>query len=313
MEKIGDLESQELRQGARKAFLYHLETIYLVTKSDIKTTLSPATVFAVVNAASGTLLTTNSAPSLWEISLRLPKTILWIWLNLYIFNLANQRLPNSIIEDSINKPWRAIPSGRLTATQARHLLLTFIPVAYLSTFYLGGRNESMALMILTWLYNDLGAGDENFLIRHIANALGFCAFASGASQVACGFPAHTLSENAYRWLLLVAAIITFTIQFQDMEDLMGDRMRNRKTLPIILGEPETRLFNAVVILVFSATASAFWQSTLSGYLVPGTLGVIIAGRTLMLQSVPSDRKTFQLWCLWLVIIYALPLTKLQLF
>jgi hypothetical protein len=50
-------------------------------------------------------------------------------------------------------------------------------------------------MILTWVYNDLGAGDENFLLRHINNALGFVSFGAGASQVACGFPGYTLNQE----------------------------------------------------------------------------------------------------------------------
>jgi len=152
-------------QETGKPVFYHLKTTYLITRSDIKTTIYPATIFALSSALSGPLLTTNSTPNLLRIILRLPNIILWTWSNLWIFNLANQRLPNSVLEDSINKPWRAIPSGRLTPTQARHILLISIPIVCLSTFYLGGREASAALMILTWVYNDLGAGDENFFVR----------------------------------------------------------------------------------------------------------------------------------------------------
>lgn len=41
-------------------------------------------------------------------------------------------------------------------------------------------------MILTWMYNDLGAAEETFLVRNISNALGFICFEAGAAQVACG-------------------------------------------------------------------------------------------------------------------------------
>jgi 4-hydroxybenzoate polyprenyltransferase len=164
-------------------------------------------------------------------------------------------------------------------------------------------------MVLTWLYNDLGAADENFLIRHINNAFGFVTFGAGASQVACGFPHHTLNSTAYIWLGVIAAVITCTIQFQDMEDQEGDRLRDRRTLPIVLGDVLTRRLNALVIIAFSLIAPAFWRLGIIGYLVPVILGLVIAGRTLVLKSLSADKQTFKLWCLWLVTLYLLPLAK----
>ncbi|RDW66511.1 hypothetical protein BP6252_10146 [Coleophoma cylindrospora] len=286
-----------------------MKTAYIITKSDIKTTVLPATTFALANAISGPLLTTAPTPAPIDVLLRLPKAILWAWMNLWLFNLANQRLPDSILEDSINKPWRAIPSGRLTATQARHLLLISIPIVLGASWLLGGRNECIALMVLTWIYNDLGAGDENFLVRHFLNALGFAAFGAGATQVACGFPNFTLNNTAYQWLGIVVLAITCTIQFQDMEDQPGDRLRGRKTLPIIFGEERTRWWNAFSILAISLVACLFWQVGLIGCLIPGIVSMVIAGRTLMLHGVGPDRQTFKLWCVWLITLYLLPLAK----
>lgn len=226
-------------------------------------------------------------------------------MNLWIFNLANQRLPNSILEDSINKPWRAIPSGRLISEEARHLLLFCIPIVFLSTMYIGGNKESLFLMVLTWMYNDLGAAEENFIIRHINNALGFVTFGAGAAQVACG----SLNTISYCWLLFIAAAISCTIQFQDMEDQEGDRMRFRKTLPIVLGDSATRKVNAITIVTFSMAAPAFWRLDLAGYLLPMSLGVLIGVRTLLRTDLAADKQTFKLWCLWLMMLYVLPFAR----
>lgn len=283
----------------------------MVTQSDLKTTLLPATAFAVTAVTSGQLLTTNSTLDFFTVISRLPQSILWIWMNLWIFNLANQRLPQSIIEDSINKPWRAIPSGQLSPQQARHLLLASVPMVYLVALYIGGRDESVILMVLTWMYNDLEAGDEYFLLRHVINALGFATFGAGASQVACAFPMQRLNEVAYRWLAVISAAITCTIQFQDMEDQEGDLLRNRRTLPIILGDSMARRVNAAAIITFSLIAPNFWQLSLVGYLVPTILGSSIAARTLFLRTLAADKQTFQLWCLWLISLYLLPLAKVK--
>jgi 4-hydroxybenzoate polyprenyltransferase len=164
-------------------------------------------------------------------------------------------------------------------------------------------------MILTWVYNDLGAGDENFLLRHINNALGFVSFGAGASQAACGFPGYTLNQDAYLWLGVIAAVITCTIQFQDMEDQEGDRLRDRKTLPIVFGDNLTRWGNAVVIIFFSLMVPSFWRMDLSGYFLPVLLGTIISGRTLFFKTLASDKQTFRLWCLWLTSLYCLPVIK----
>jgi 4-hydroxybenzoate polyprenyltransferase len=231
--------------------------------------------------------------------------MLWTWSNLWIFNLANQRLPNSILEDSINKPWRAIPSGRLSSNAARYLLICSIPLVYISTLYLGGREESVILMVLTWIYNDLGAADENFFVRHINNALGFVGFAAGATQVLCG----PLTTTTYEWLAVIAAVITFTVQFQDMEDQEGDRERGRRTLPIVLGDGLTRVVNALVILAFSFIAPAFWMLGWEGYVLPVVLGGAISGRTLFTTTLLADKKTFKLWCIWLIGLYLLPMFK----
>jgi 4-hydroxybenzoate polyprenyltransferase len=166
-------------------------------------------------------------------------------------------------------------------------------------------------MILTWVYNDLGAGDENFFVRHINNALGFVSFGAGASQVACGYPDHTLNEDAYLWLGLIAAVITCTIQFQDMEDQEGDSLRNRKTLPIVCGDKLTRRGNAVVIILFSLLVPAFWRLELAGYFLPVLLGTVIAVRTLFFETLASDKQTFRLWCLWLTTLYCIPIIKRQ--
>ncbi|CZT43382.1 uncharacterized protein RSE6_03412 [Rhynchosporium secalis] len=294
-------------QTEDRTFFFHVKTAFLITKSDVKTTILPATTFAFTAAYSG-VFSAEPTPDCHILLLRLLKSILWTWMNLWIFNLSNQRLPNSVLEDSINKPWRAIPSGRLTSEEARRILLLSIPLVFLITLYIGGSRESLFLMVLTWIYNDLGAAEENFLIRHLNNALGFTTFGAGAAQVAC---AGTLNTTTYCWLAVIAAAITCTIQFQDMEDQEGDRMRFRRTLPIVLGDFPTRRINALTIIIFSILAPAFWQLSLLGYLVPVVMGLTIAIRTVTRKDLAADKQTFKMWCLWLILLYVLPFAKNQ--
>jgi 4-hydroxybenzoate polyprenyltransferase len=96
-----------------------------------------------------------------------------------------------------------------------------------------------------------------------------------------------------------------------MEDQEGDRLRNRKTLPIVCGDDSTRWGNAAAILLFSLLVPAFWRMGIVGYCLPVLLGAVIAGRTLFLKTLASDKQTFRLWCLWLTTLYCLPVVKHQ--
>lgn len=96
------------------------------TESDISTFVDPDTIFGVLCALSGTNLTTNSSPDPVAILGRIPLVAFLIWINLSVFDIGNQRLPEAVLEDSANKPWRPIPSGLITPVQARRLLLTVL-------------------------------------------------------------------------------------------------------------------------------------------------------------------------------------------
>jgi hypothetical protein len=98
-------------------------------------------------------------PDLFRILSRTPFIILWNWLNLLVFNIANQRLPDSIIEDKINKPWRPMPSCRLSADEARQLLLLVLPCSLTLISYIGALDDALLMVTLTWMYNDLGGAD----------------------------------------------------------------------------------------------------------------------------------------------------------
>jgi 4-hydroxybenzoate polyprenyltransferase len=111
------------------------------------------------SALAGPALTSNEAPSLSHILSRIPLVFLWNWLNLIVFNIANQRLPDSVLEDQINKPWRPIPSNRLTSNEARQLLLYVLPCSLCLLYFIGPFEDALWMVVLTWMYNDLGGAD----------------------------------------------------------------------------------------------------------------------------------------------------------
>ncbi|KAF4633169.1 hypothetical protein G7Y89_g4949 [Cudoniella acicularis] len=135
------------------------------------------------------------------------------------YKKANQRLPDSISEDKINKPWRPIPMKRISAQGAQKLLLWVIPIVLIATYFLGGFEETIAMMVLTWMYNDLSGADHHYLTRNLINALCFICYSSGSTKVAAGYELWKLNDRMRQWLVIVACIVFSALQMQDMADM----------------------------------------------------------------------------------------------
>ena len=114
---------------------------------------------------------------------RLPHVIFWVWLHLLQFDVANQYLDPT--EDALNKPYRPIPSGRVTLRQAQILRWTLVPICLaLSTCYsMPTMWTSVLLCLLTHTYNDLYF-HGHWLTRNISIAFGLSSFELGATLVA---------------------------------------------------------------------------------------------------------------------------------
>lgn len=288
------------------SFVY---VLYLVTSSDLVSVLCPGVLYGVLSCLSGTLLLTKDEPHLFAILQRLPQMLIWIWLNLLVLCLANQRLPASVSEDAVNKPWRPLPSGRLTSTRARTILMLAIPVTSAASLVLGGSRETLVLFALNWIYNDLDAANDHYLARNLLNGLGITCISAGASLVGCE-SACEVTMHGYHWWFIVATTIGTTVQIQDLYDQEGDKIRGRSTMPLILGDATTRWSVASMVLVWSIAIPLYWQTTsLVGSYVPLVLASTMAYRLLLLRSVGQDRGTFKVWVIWMVSLYAIPWAK----
>ncbi|KAL8734971.1 MAG: hypothetical protein Q9181_002994 [Wetmoreana brouardii] len=220
----------------------------LFTVSDIKSVIVPETILGATSALSGSLLTDNDAPEPWQIFFRVPHVVTWNWLSLFLFDLCNQSQTQSVLEDSVNKPWRAIPSNCITSAQTRALLLLVIPSVYLATLRLGGTWEAVTLMVGTWMYNDLGGADNGAFVRNLLNGFGYICYSSGSMRIATGYGRHELNETSTWWLGMIGGIIFTTLQMQDMPDVHGDAKRGRQTIPLIYGDRAARWSIAIPVM-----------------------------------------------------------------
>ncbi|KAL8651747.1 MAG: hypothetical protein Q9210_003078 [Variospora velana] len=171
---------------ATASWIFHLRTIWLFTFSDLKTIVGPKTVFGLVNSLAAPEFGVGSSPEAASLLRRTVIVAVWTWINLLPFAIDNQRQPAAIAEDSVNKPWRPMPSKRLTEQRARQIMFALYPVAGLTSCYFGGLRQCIALVALGYWYNDRGGADSSFVVRNFINACGFVCYSSGAMEVALG-------------------------------------------------------------------------------------------------------------------------------
>ncbi|TVY75625.1 Fumagillin beta-trans-bergamotene synthase [Lachnellula suecica] len=304
------------RRPHTNALGYFLHTLWLFTVSDLKTFVVPEALFGILGALSGPLLTNNLRPSVCLIASQVPKVFLWTWLNTLVFDLSNQRHLESVAEDRLNKPFRPLAAGRITPSQTRNLLLVSVPVLLMVTyFYLGSYEETVLLISVTWMYNDLGGSDGHFVVRNLIIGIAYIIYGSGALRVAsyCVLENYGLNTSGYVWSCIIGAVICTTIQVQDLKDKEGDRTRNRHTAPLALGDECARWTIAFPVAFWSVFCSLFWQLGICLSVSLISFGMVIAVRVVCLKGFSADRKTWKLWSYWLAVLYVLPVVNRYLY
>ncbi|PYI09499.1 hypothetical protein BO78DRAFT_308475 [Aspergillus sclerotiicarbonarius CBS 121057] len=292
-------------------------SIWLFTYSDLKTIIATSVGFGMLTAAGASAFKVDPMASWLDYPKGLLAVFLWTWLNLLPFSIDNQRQPASILEDSLNKPWRPMPAKRMTPQQARQLMLILDAAAVGASVLLGGGfTPCLTLLGLGYWYNQARGSDNGFAVRNLINGLGFVSYLCGAAQLALGrvrwaqFIAG--GSRGLLWLATIGAVVMTTVQTQDMYDQVGDRARGRRTLPLIIGDGPARWVTAIAMAIWGPYCVWFWSGTPTAQsLGGGVMGVglawVIARRCLTVRSQAGDRVTFRLWNLWLVSLYALPL------
>lgn len=259
----------------------------MFTESDFITLVIPAATFGLFGAIAN--------PEFHGmLVVRTGQALLFVWTNLLVFNLANQGTEAAVLEDKINKPWRPIPSGRITIDQTITLLLCCIPLVLGLSWCMDVGVESSLLIHLTWIYNQ--GGGEHWFVRNVILSAAFGLFNSGSARLT--------GYINYEWTALVSVVILTTMQVQDLKDQDGDRLRGRKTLPLVIGDV-ARWTVAVPLVLWSIVCPWFLGCTIWGYVMAGS-GIVVAMRVLWSEE---DKLTWKCWAGWLILLYALPVMR----
>ena len=293
---------------------YSVYTLWLFTRSDLKTIVFPCTAFGVLNTLAisigddGENHQRTDQDRYYHILRKTPLLLLWAWINLLPFAINNQRQPEAVEEDRMNKPWRPMPSGRISPKVAKWLMFIMYLLAVILSRVLRNLAQSLTLIVLGFWYNNLRGADSNCLIRNFINACGFICFTSGTMQVAVGKEQSALLLLGW-WYSTIACIVFSTVQTQDMYDQRGDAVRKRSTVPIAIGDGLARWTIAIPMILWCWLVPFLWKTSTIGYIPSVLLGLSVAYRSLRNRSELADKQTFRLWNLWMVSIYMLPMIK----
>lgn len=168
--------------------VYHIKTLYLFTKSDIKTTILPdvrSSLILLPPSLISRQLCIAISLTRQTSHVHILNTVLWIWILLLAFCVSNQASIQSVVEDTINKPWRPIPSSRVTIDQARTLRWILVIINLIFSTYHGNLKAAAIFLSADFAYNDLGLSAWWFT-KSLLNAVGYASFQYGAVIVASG-------------------------------------------------------------------------------------------------------------------------------
>ena len=234
-----------------------------------------------------------------------------MYLLLLQFSLHNQRHPLSITEDSINKPWRPLPSRRITVHQTNKLLLVLYIVLVLVNIYLRIMPLFVIYTAIVFVYNDFGGGGT--ALRNIYNAAGFACFLSGGLHIALGRGfGNPIPHDAYRWVALMTGILVTTFHAQEFRDARGDNAIGRRTLLTLVGATPARVLLVMAIAFWSFFVPRWlhtaWLVTAGPYLLGAAvsaLAMLGAGK----MDTRLDRRMYKSWTLWVISLSVLPWLK----
>jgi 4-hydroxybenzoate polyprenyltransferase len=287
--------------------IYVIRLIWDLTESNFVTFVVPCSSFGILGALAAPILASGPHVRVVDVLMRVPLVVLFNWHNVLNFDLANQRWPESVVEDRLNKPWRPIVTGKLTMDQARRSMLVTIPSALLVNYALGVWRQGVFILILTWLYNDIRGGDE--VVRDLIISIAYGLFNSASLEIALGGQSG-INPDGVVWTAIISGVILTTMQIQDLKDQAGDQTRGRKTIPLFLGDTVSRVSIVLFVILWSCICPLFWQVGLFGYGVSGVLGALVAIRVSLKRNPKDDALSWKWWCFWTMALYLQPAVHL---
>ncbi|KAI0486178.1 UbiA prenyltransferase family-domain-containing protein [Xylaria cf. heliscus] len=290
--------------------LYHLHTLYLFNCNDIDIIIM-GLCFAAMNASIAPDVSMGQRISFTDILRSTPKSVLWSWSNLFLFQLQNQRDANAMAEDRANKPWRPIASGRITSGQATLLMHLTYPTVIVIAWTVGGLAPCIIQTAFSLWYNKYGGG-ANPVLKSLLTAIGLTVLVCGPLEITTQHAVFGGEGKMTAWLLIIVAALATTAHAQDFRDMEGDKAAGRRTIPLVIGDFHARMAVAIGLFIWTPTACYFWDAELRHGMVTYISAALVAGNLLRHRTRKGDVVSYRLYPCWMVGLFVLPYLKTNL-
>ncbi|KAI0413546.1 UbiA prenyltransferase family [Xylaria grammica] len=287
---------------------FHIYTIYLVCSNNIWDIIIPGLLFGATNSHIAPFYAMGPALSVYQILAATPFMLLWSCCNIFLFCLHNQKHPDTIAEDKLNKPWRPMATGRLTPAQATRILYLMHPLCFLVALSFGGFTPYVVLTLFHLWYNELG-GASNGILKNIQNAVGFCCFYTGPLEVATQHSIMNSNRQGKVWLAILAAIFATTSHAQDFRDMEGDRAAGRRTIPLVFGETPSRVCVVLAVAIWTPMACCFWEVGWKQAAWSVVAGILMTLNLLLYRTRQGDALSWKIWVVWVQGLMMIPFLR----
>ncbi|KAJ6579510.1 UbiA prenyltransferase family [Mycena vulgaris] len=268
----------------------HTHTAILFTWTDYKTVFIPITAFACA------VEPVHSFSNLLQ-------TWIWIWIHLLLCNVSNQA--RSKDEDVVNRPWRPIPAGRVTESQAFFLrwAIAVVCVLWSAAYGLDQVLTSLGLLLTTFVYDEGGAS-KHVIGKNFCNFGGYVTFEIGATKIIAS--QRNLDPISTTAVIVSGILIFTTIQAQDFPDVDGDAALGRVTFPIYAPQ-FSRTATLGALIGWSMFLCWYWSLGPITSLIFMVLGLYSGIRYYLWRKVSDDKKSYLVFNVWLTLAHLLPL------
>ncbi|MBG1270192.1 UbiA family prenyltransferase [Nostoc sp. WHI] len=269
------------------------------TKRDLTASIVPALLFMIA------AWSVNSG-SFGDLFIYMGRGVLFFAFYIYTFCLSNQL--RGLEEDRINKPDRPLASGAISYEGAQIRYSICLVLYSLIGWWFGALEWALLWQVGTILHNEC-KWDKNLYGKNFIMGLGTLAQLAGAWQMVT-----PITQDAWRWIIVIAIAIMPLMPLQDLRDMEGDRLMNRKTFPLVYGETATRVLICVGFALFLPLTVHFtmmvpiglsWATT-QWEIAMGVVCWIIAARVVFYRSPKADNLTYALFPLWYCIALISP-------
>lgn len=225
-------------------------------------------------------------------------------------NVSNQA--GGCTEDALNKPWRPIPSGRISPSHARALRWIVAVLCIRTSEEIGNDMVmcTLALLATTVLYDELGLSSHH-IGKSFCNIVGYTSIEVGATKLMGELSIteffdsrtpltfflgghRTLDSISIMAVCISGLLIFTTIQAQDFADVAGDRAMGRITFPIYAPEL-SRIATFCAIFAWSILISRFWNIGPACMWAFSALGAYVAFRYYFLRNTQDDKVSYVLY------------------